>query len=53
MRELTSYLYFRKNVAGVKREWWHHLPSGTWFVAERDNRTDEFLRTYLFDNPPQ
>ena len=28
------------------REWWCHLPSSTWFIAERDTVTDEILRTY-------
>ena len=40
-RALTSYLYFRRNVAGVQREWWYHR-SGCrdWFIAERDTRTN-------------
>ena len=24
LRELTDYVYFRDNVAGVQREWWYH-----------------------------
>jgi methylglutamate dehydrogenase subunit B len=45
-RELTSYLYFRKNVAGVQREWWYHrLGCQAWFHAERDTRTNEVLLT--------
>ena len=47
-RELTSYLYFRKNVAGVQREWWNHrLGCQAWFQAERDTRTNEVLLTEL------
>ena len=36
-RELNTYNYFRRNVAGVQREWWFHR-SGcrAWFIAERD-----------------
>lgn len=46
MRELTSYLYLRDNVAGVHREWWNHRHGcGLWFVAERDTRTNEVLKT--------
>ena len=46
MRELTDYVYFRDNVAGVQREWWYHrLGCGLWFLAERDTRTNEVLRT--------
>ena len=47
-RELTSYLYFRRNVAGVQREWWYHRNGcETWFLAERDTRTNEVLKTEL------
>jgi sarcosine oxidase subunit delta len=48
LRELTSYLYFRRNVAGVQREWWYHrLGCRTWFQAERDTRTNDVLRTFF------
>jgi heterotetrameric sarcosine oxidase delta subunit len=45
-RELNTYNYFRRNVAGVQREWWFHR-SGcrAWFVADRDTRTNEVLMT--------
>ena len=42
-----SYVWDRRNEAGVVREWWCHLPSTTWFIAERDTTTDRFLKTYL------
>jgi heterotetrameric sarcosine oxidase delta subunit len=47
-RELNRYNYFRRNVAGVQREWWYHR-SGcrAWFQAERDTRTNEVLRVGL------
>jgi sarcosine oxidase subunit delta len=51
--EWADYVFNRAGEPGVKREWWYHIPSGTWFVAERDNRTDTFLRTYLFDDRPR
>lgn len=44
----ADYVFNRAGEPGIKREWWYHLPSGTWFVAERNNVTDEFLRTYLY-----
>lgn len=48
LRELTSYLYVRRNVAGVQREWWfHRYGCEAWFVAERDTRTNEVLKTEL------
>lgn len=47
-RELASYLYFRKNVAGVQREWWHHrYGCEAWFQAERDTRTNDVLKIEL------
>jgi sarcosine oxidase subunit delta len=48
VRELTDYVYFRRNVAGVQREWWYHRAGcGTWFLAERDTRTNEVLKVEL------
>ena len=47
-RELNAYNYFRRNVAGVQREWWvHRSGCRAWFVAERDTRTNEVLWTAL------
>jgi heterotetrameric sarcosine oxidase delta subunit len=48
LRELTTYLYFRENAAGVHREWWYHRQGcGLWFVAERDTRNGEVLGTEI------
>ena len=42
LRELTDYVYFRRNVAGLQREWWQHrYGCEVWFLAERDTRTNE------------
>ncbi len=47
-RELSDYVYFRDNVAGVQREWWYHRTGcGLWFIAERDTRTNEVLSTEI------
>ena len=47
-RELNTYNYFRRNVAGVQREWWQHRTGcGEWFLAERDTRTNEVQWTAL------
>ena len=48
LRQLGEYNYFRRNPAGVQREWWFHR-SGcrAWFIAERDTRTNEVLLTAL------
>lgn len=45
-RTLNAYNYFRRNASGWQREWWHHR-SGcrTWFIAERDTRTNEVAWT--------
>jgi sarcosine oxidase subunit delta len=48
----ADYVFFENNPAGVVREWWFHIPSGYWFIAERDTRTDEVLRTYLPEELP-
>ncbi len=48
LRELTSYLYQRRNRAGLQREWWcHRFGCEAWFLAERDTRTNEVLETHL------
>jgi sarcosine oxidase subunit delta len=44
----ADYVFNRQGEPGVRREWWYHSASGTWFIAERDNLKDEFLRTYLY-----
>ena len=45
LRELTSYIYFRRNVAGDQREWWFHS-SGCreWFQAERNTDRNQVLQ---------
>jgi len=44
LHELMSYVHFRRNVAGIQREWWYHrFGCQTWFLAERDTRTNEVL----------
>lgn len=52
-RELNAYNYFRRNVAGVQREWWNHR-SGcrAWFIAERDTRTNDVIFTTLPQDAP-
>lgn len=47
--EWADYVFNRSGVAGRKREWWCHTPSGVWFVAERDTATDQIVRTYLYE----
>lgn len=52
-RELNAYIYFRKNPAGVQREWWlHRSGCRQWFLAERDTRTNEVLWTAVPKDAP-
>ena len=44
----ADYVFNRDGGPGVKKEWWYHIASGTWFIAERDNQKDEFIRSYLY-----
>ena len=46
--EWADYVFNRNGAPGVKKEWWYHLASGVWFVAERDTLTDEVRGTYLY-----
>ncbi|HEU0007380.1 MAG TPA: sarcosine oxidase subunit delta [Terriglobia bacterium] len=48
-REWADYVFCRSGEPGLKKEWWYHIASGTWFIAERDTVTDEIVQTYLFD----
>ena len=45
--EWSGYVYQRRGAPQVKKEWWFHSPSGTWFIAERNTLTDEVEATYL------
>src|ERR1700722_204475 len=52
-RELNTYVYMRRNVAGAQVEWWQHR-SGcrAWFLAERDTRTNDVIWPALPDDAP-
>ena len=43
----ADYVFNRRGEPGIKREWWYHVPSGTWFIAERDNRPIEFCAPFF------
>lgn len=43
----ADYVLHRHGAPGIKKEWWCHVPSNTWFIAERDTARDDILRTYL------
>ena len=44
--EWAEYTFLENNTAGIVREWWCHVPSSYWFIAERNTVTDEILKTY-------
>lgn len=44
--EWADHLYLQGNPSGLVREWWFHMPSGYWFIAERDTVTDQIHNTY-------
>lgn len=42
----ADYIWFANNTAGVVREWWCHVPTAYWFIAERNTVTDEIIKAY-------
>lgn len=49
----ADYVFNRNGAPGIKKEWWCHTPSNTWFIAERNTQTDEIRRTYLYSEELQ
>src|SRR5215510_11626030 len=45
-RQWAEYVFLENNTAGVVREWWCHVPTSYWFIAERNTVTDEIVRTF-------
>ena len=45
-RRWAEYLFIESNTRGVVREWWYHIASAYWFIAERDTASDEIIKTY-------
>lgn len=45
-RDWGAYVFLENNSAGIVREWWCHVPTSFWFIAERNTVTDEVVRTY-------
>jgi len=51
-QEWAAYVHYRNGAPGIKKEWWYHSPSGTWFIAERNTLSDEVINTYLYNDAP-
>ena len=47
--EWTEFVWMEENLDGVVREWWCHVATAYWFIAERNTVTDEILATYPAD----
>lgn len=45
-RAWARYLFGAENRKGVVIEWWRHVPSNYFFLAERDLVTNEVIRTF-------
>jgi len=41
----ADYVFTEENPAGRVVEWWFHVPTAYWFVAERDTVSDTVIRT--------
>jgi sarcosine oxidase delta subunit len=40
----------QQNRLGIQKEWWYHRAGcGLWFLAERDTRNNEVMRTYAWN----
>ncbi len=48
----ADYVFNRNGAPGIKKEWWCHTPSNTWFIVERDTARDQVLRSYLYGEAP-
>jgi sarcosine oxidase, subunit delta len=42
----AHHLFHAENRPGVVTEWWRHVPSNYFFLAERDIVTNRVLRTF-------
>ena len=45
-REWAAYLFMEENLKGIVREWWMHIATSYWFIAERNTETNEIIKTY-------
>ena len=46
----SDYIFMKANKLGVQKEWWYHR-SGccSWFLVERNTKTNVVEKTYLFE----
>ena len=49
-QEWVRYLYSRRNTSGPQEEWWFHQAGcGLWFLAERHRKTNEVIKTFVWE----
>lgn len=46
--EWAAYVFYKNGAPSIKKEWWCHVPSNTWFIAVRDTAHDDVLRTSFY-----
>ncbi len=46
LQDWADYVYYHANQPGILREWWLHVPTSYWFIAERDVTTDRIIATF-------
>ncbi len=42
----AEHVFLENNTRGVVREWWMHVATAYWFIAERNTATEKIVRTY-------
>jgi sarcosine oxidase, subunit delta len=52
-RDWARQLFAAENRRGIITEWWRHVPSNVYFLAERHIVSNEVLRTFLPQDLPQ
>ena len=46
--EWYEYVYTRRNIFGVEKEWWYHrFGCKRWFLAFRDTSNNQVAKTFL------
>ena len=45
-RQWADYVFMENNTKGNVFEWWMHVPTSYWFIAERNTETDEIIKTF-------
>lgn len=43
----SEFLFYRHSHPQTQKEWWHHRPTGIWYIFERNTLTDEISQVSL------